>query len=440
MRKFLLVLVLSMLTLTGHAATVYISDALTVPLRRGPSSNHKILHAGLPSGMALEVISEDRAAGFTQVRTPNGTEGWVPTQYLTEQPIAKDRLAVGNRRIQTLEAELKKLREGVQQARGTSNEAQRENAALTKQAEQLQAELAEIRRVSATSIAHYEENKQLKALNQELQTQTTQLTERVRQLERNVMLRWLLAGGGLVLLGGLGVLVVGVHASEPLLVVFGLVGLAVAVDAVRAPARARAHPAWWVREHYSAMIGNGVASHIAFLGIGLRGMWPGLDAQWLQWLASVQLQAAGEAAHRHGMRFEVVTPFEELRVGYEGKVVLLDFWTTWCPPCREQMPIVERLHADETLRESLGVGSVNLDEPSPDRVAKVQAYLTRAGYQTPTLIGSPRDASAYQVTSYPTLILIDPQGQVARVMTGLRSEQTLREAIAQLNATPAKPQ
>lgn len=201
MRRTLLALVLSLLTLTGQAATVYISDALAVPLRRGPSTGHKILHAGLPSGMALEVISEDRAAGFTQVRTPNGTEGWVPTQYLTEQPIARDRLTVANRRIQTLEAELKKLRESMREARGTSSEAQRENTALAKQTEALQSELAEIRRVSATSIAHYEENKQLKALNQELQTQTTQLTERVRQLERNIMLRWLLAGGALVLLG-----------------------------------------------------------------------------------------------------------------------------------------------------------------------------------------------------------------------------------------------
>lgn len=61
--------------------------------------------------------------------------------------------------------------------------------------------MAEVRRISATSIANYEENKQLKASNQSLQTQVTQLTERVRQLERNVMLRWMLAGGGLVLLG-----------------------------------------------------------------------------------------------------------------------------------------------------------------------------------------------------------------------------------------------
>jgi plastocyanin domain-containing protein len=50
-------------------------------------------------------------------------------------------------------------------------------------------------------VAHYEENKQLKAQTQELTSQNLQLTDRVRQLERNVMMRSLLAGGGLVLLG-----------------------------------------------------------------------------------------------------------------------------------------------------------------------------------------------------------------------------------------------
>lgn len=199
MRKTLLLIVL--LPVLAQAETVYISDALTVPLRRGPSTGHKILHAGLPAGTPLEVLGEDRAAGFTQVRTQNGTEGWVPTQYLVDQPIAKDRLTVATKRIQTLEAEVKSLRENLKDARGTSSEVERNNAQLAKQAEQLQAELAEIRRVSATSIAHYEENKQLKAQLQDLQTQNTQLTEQVRQLERNVTLRWLLAGGGLVLLG-----------------------------------------------------------------------------------------------------------------------------------------------------------------------------------------------------------------------------------------------
>jgi len=183
------------------AATMYISDQFTVPLRRGPSSTHRILHAGLPSGMALETISEDKAAGYTEVRTPTGTEGWIETQYLTAEPVAKDRLTAANRRVQALETELKSVRENYQQARGTGASAESRSNELSKDLAKAQNELAEIKRVSATSIAQYEENKKLKSTNQELQAQVSQLSERVNQLERNAALRWFLAGGVLVVAG-----------------------------------------------------------------------------------------------------------------------------------------------------------------------------------------------------------------------------------------------
>lgn len=201
MRKVLLALLLVLGPLSAFAATMYISDQLTVPLRRGPSNSHKIINAALPSGLALEVLREDSAAGFTQVRTPNGTEGWVPTQYLVDQPVAKDRLAAATKRIETLEAQLKSTRENYQDVRGARTEFESRAAELAKENQRLQAELAEIRRVSATAIAQSEENKQLKTDNAALQSQVTQLSERVRSLEGNAMLRWFLAGGALVLLG-----------------------------------------------------------------------------------------------------------------------------------------------------------------------------------------------------------------------------------------------
>jgi len=184
-----------------HAATMYISDALTVPLRRGPSTGHRIVNAALPAGTALEIMSEDKAAGFVQVKMANGTEGWVPAQYLTSEPIARDRLVAATRRVQTLEAELKALREIFQETRGAKSSAESRNADLDKQTKQLQTELAEIRRVSASSIANFEENKALKAENEALKSKTTELTERVQRLESSELLRFFLFGGALVLLG-----------------------------------------------------------------------------------------------------------------------------------------------------------------------------------------------------------------------------------------------
>jgi SH3 domain protein len=197
-----LLLVLGLLAAFGaNATTLYVSDQLTVPLRRGPSNEYKIINAGLPSGTALDVLQTNEEAGFTQVRTQNGTEGWVPSQYLVSEPAARDRLAAATKRADTLEAELKTLRATVQEQRSARSTAEGRSTDLSKQTEKLQSELAELRRVSASAITNYEENKQLKTENQSLQSQVSQLSSRVRELERNTMLRWLLAGGGLVLVG-----------------------------------------------------------------------------------------------------------------------------------------------------------------------------------------------------------------------------------------------
>ncbi|PZN29304.1 MAG: TIGR04211 family SH3 domain-containing protein [Proteobacteria bacterium] len=200
MHRFLLPLLL-LVAAHANATTMYISDELAVPLRRGPSNGHRILHAGLPSGMKLEVLGEDREAGFTHVRTPNGTEGWVPTQYLVATPIAKDRLAAATKRIADLEAQLKKLRESSQETRAAQTAAETRNKELEQQARELAAELADVRRVAADPLAQAEENQKLKAENQQMLTRLKELSEEVQELERDVQLRWLLAGGGLVLIG-----------------------------------------------------------------------------------------------------------------------------------------------------------------------------------------------------------------------------------------------
>ncbi len=185
----------------SFAATMYISDELTVPLRRGPTNGHRIINAALPSGMALEVLGEDKASGFTQVRTPNGTDGWVPTQYLAGQPAARDLLVAANKRIESLETQLKSTRDTAKETRSAQSQAESRSSELDKQTKQLQAELAELRRVSATSIAQYEENKVLKTENQQLNAQVMELTGKVSQLQRGSQLRFLMGGGALVLFG-----------------------------------------------------------------------------------------------------------------------------------------------------------------------------------------------------------------------------------------------
>lgn len=183
------------------AETRYISDLLYVPLRSGPSGEHRIIHWGLPSGTTLEVLEVDESAQFARVRTERGTEGWVPSQYLVDEPIARDTLAEAQAKIERLEglltADASAMAAELEEAR---SQAER-NAGAAATISALEEELAEIRRVSASAIATQEDNVKLAEANAELRRARDDLAEQAEKLQGNVEMRWMLVGGGLILAG-----------------------------------------------------------------------------------------------------------------------------------------------------------------------------------------------------------------------------------------------
>ncbi len=117
-------------------------------------------------------------------------------------------------------------------------------------------------------------------------------------------LAWLQLGSGLA------VAVTGLWFSQILLAVFGSVGVALSLRMLQLRRLRSVPPGWWLREHFNAMIGNGVATHIAFLGIGLMQLLPAEPAAELRdlhlaWFAP--LAAAGIAGvwlnRQHRRRF-----------------------------------------------------------------------------------------------------------------------------------------
>jgi hypothetical protein len=94
-----------------------------------------------------------------------------------------------------------------------------------------------------------------------------------------------LALGAASLLAGLAVLVLGIRHGQPLLMGFSVVGLFGGQDMLRKRRRIVGKPLWWREEHYGAMVGNGVATHIAFLAIGLPRLFPGISGSALFYAA-----------------------------------------------------------------------------------------------------------------------------------------------------------
>jgi thiol-disulfide isomerase/thioredoxin len=110
---------------------------------------------------------------------------------------------------------------------------------------------------------------------------------------------------------------------------------------------------------------------------------------------------------------------------HRGSIVMLDFWATWCGPCRVQMPAVDRLY-QEYRSQGLVVYAVNQGESAE----RARAYFERHQYTTTALL-DPRGevGQEYQVRGMPTLVIVDRQGKIVAHYLGLRSEDTLREGL-----------
>lgn len=110
-----------------------------------------------------------------------------------------------------------------------------------------------------------------------------------------------------------------------------------------------------------------------------------------------------------------------------GGVVLLDFWATWCAPCRAAMPHLEKLH-----QEFGGKGLTVVGVSNEDR-ATVEAFI-KAQNVTFTILLDPRHVTdrAYRVVAIPRTLIIDREGKVYADFTGVQPEAVLRSKLAEL--------
>ena len=149
----------------------------------------------------MEVLGANAEAGFTQIRTDRGTEGWIRTQYLVAQPIAKARLAQAQNRIASLQRELASVRETLSGVREESNERAAANAASTDRAATLERELNELKRISAAAVETHEENLKLQEINARLHDELDDVAEERDVLAEDAGNEGIMLGAGFILLG-----------------------------------------------------------------------------------------------------------------------------------------------------------------------------------------------------------------------------------------------
>ena len=119
---------------------------------------------------------------------------------------------------------------------------------------------------------------------------------------------------------------------------------------------------------------------------------------------------------------------------YKGKTILLNFWATWCGPCRSEMPDLQSIYEDYGKNEKdlvvLGVAAPNLGQEGAE--ADITAFLEENGYTYPTLMNT--DASlfySYGISSFPTTFMIDKDGNVYGYIIGAQSREVFDDIIQQ---------
>lgn len=119
---------------------------------------------------------------------------------------------------------------------------------------------------------------------------------------------------------------------------------------------------------------------------------------------------------------------------YHGKVVLLDFWATWCGPCKIEIPwFVEFERAKKN--QGFEVIGVSMDE---DGWAAVRPFLKTMQVNYPVLLGDDRTADSYGgLEALPTTFIIDRDGRIAATHVGVTNKKDFEDVIDQLLAQRA---
>ena len=215
---FISLLLLSMVALSSAAMadTRYVDDLLVITLRQGKSSKHKILRT-LKTGTALEVLEEDES--YLKVRTADGLEGFVLRQYISTSPPKKQlikQLEGKNNDLQQKIARFDKTNDELKAQIGAmqENHAQEllkltgRSSLAEETLQQIQLEQGVIAENYSTLLAQSEnvvaiaeERDQLLIDKSKLTSEVTSLRNQNEELSDTRMIKWLLAGGGLLLVG-----------------------------------------------------------------------------------------------------------------------------------------------------------------------------------------------------------------------------------------------
>lgn len=118
---------------------------------------------------------------------------------------------------------------------------------------------------------------------------------------------------------------------------------------------------------------------------------------------------------------------------FEGKPVVLNFWASWCPPCKGEMPEFEKLWKE--MGDDVSFIMLNATDGGRETEEKARKYIAEQGFEFPVYYDLGQGAAyVYGISSLPTTLFIDREGYLVTGRLGMVDEAYLRKGIAQIQA------
>jgi thiol-disulfide isomerase/thioredoxin len=115
---------------------------------------------------------------------------------------------------------------------------------------------------------------------------------------------------------------------------------------------------------------------------------------------------------------------------YRGKVVVLNFWASWCPPCRQEMPELQELHNDFSEGDNAVFLAINMVDGVRETRARADKFLTDNGYNFINLIDERSSFSGrIGISSIPTTFILDRAGHVHHSILGATTKNRILNAV-----------
>ena len=121
---------------------------------------------------------------------------------------------------------------------------------------------------------------------------------------------------------------------------------------------------------------------------------------------------------------------------WSGQSLLINFWATWCAPCREEMPLLQTLHEEKRDQafEVIGIAA--------DRLPDVERFITETGVTYPQLVGQQEaldvaESFGPEIVGLPFSVFVGPAGEVLGLRTGALDPDELRDIVEAMDAFAA---